>query len=79
MQGLIANLSFEVVHFALQPVDLILKEFLLILDLLHVVFQLFLLVILGVGQTLNLDNVTSSFNILDHPNHAKYFLRFKKV
>ena len=38
MQGLVGDLSLEVVHFALQPVDLILEQLLLVLDLLHVVF-----------------------------------------
>ena len=54
MQGLVGDLSLEVVHLALQPVDLILEQLLLVLDLLHVVFKHLFLVVLGISQTLNL-------------------------
>ena len=54
MQWLVADLSLEVVHFALKTVDFILKQLLFVFDLLHVVLKLILLVVLGISQTLDL-------------------------
>ena len=54
MKGLVAYLCLEVVHLALQPVDFILQQPFLVLDLLHVVLKLIFLVVLGISQTLDL-------------------------
>ena len=66
MQGLVGDLSLEVVHLALQPVDLILQQPFLVLDFLHVVLKLILLVVLGISQTLDLLGDFSRFFYFFH-------------
>ena len=66
IQGLVTNLCLEVVHLALQPVDLILQQPFLVLDFLHVVLKLILLIVLGISQTLDLLGDFSRFFYFFH-------------